>query len=137
MMALQRDHKFSRPSVADMAQHVADLCAKDDIFIEWRHCSRHSWCSPESKFIHIAPIKSVISYATALHEIGHIKGRYQHSRREIVRERWAWEWARRNAITWTPRMERLAREAMEWHEREVREGRGVVFDATDSAAGNL
>jgi hypothetical protein len=79
-----------------MAQHVADLCAKDDIFIEWRHRSRHSWCSPESKFIHIAPIKSVISYATALHEIGHIKGRYQHSRREIVRERWAWEWARRN-----------------------------------------
>jgi hypothetical protein len=51
---------------------------------------------------------SSLSYATALHEIGHWKGRYQRSRNVIVRERWAWQWARKNALIWTRAMERDA-----------------------------
>jgi hypothetical protein len=64
--------------------------------------------------IWLAPIRSSISYATALHEFGHILGRHQKSRNELVRERWAWEWARRSALYWTPAMERHASKALAW-----------------------
>ena len=63
----------------------------------------------------VAPIKSIVTYAVALHEIGHTIGRYQESRRCMVRERWAWDWAKHNAIVWTPRMERLAAVSLQWY----------------------
>ena len=120
-------------SVADMARHVDEICTKDGVYLEFRY-SRPSkgWCLSDSKHVCIAPIRSVISYAVALHEIGHIKGRHQRSRYEIVWERWAWEWARRNAIVWTPRMEALAQKRMAWHEAEVRAGRGVVISREEA-----
>jgi hypothetical protein len=62
--------------------------------------------------IQIAPIKSSISYLAALHEIGHIKDpSYSQSDRQ-ERERFAWDWARRNALTWTPAIERLVAEVL-------------------------
>ena len=33
----------------------------------------------------------------------------------LVREHWAWEWARANALIWTPDMENSARKAMKWY----------------------
>ena len=54
--------------------------------------------------VQIPPIRSDVTYAVALHEIGHNLGRHQNSRRSIVREVWAWRWARTNALIWTPRM---------------------------------
>lgn len=33
----------------------------------------------------------------------------------MVREQRAWEWARRNAIVWTPAMERCAIESLAWY----------------------
>ena len=107
-----------RVSIADLAQHFRDLCATEDINVEWCRRPMQAASSREMEFVSIAPIKSVISYAVALHEVGHIKGRYQQSPRVIVRERWAWDWARRNAIIWTPRMERHARTSLAWYERE-------------------
>ena len=32
-----------------------------------------------------------------------------------MRERWAWEWARANALIWTPAMENSARKAGKWY----------------------
>jgi hypothetical protein len=62
--------------------------------------------------IRLPRIRSVISYAVALHEIGHIRGRYQRSRNVMVRERWAWQWARENAPSWSPAMERVAAKSL-------------------------
>jgi hypothetical protein len=67
---------------------------------------------------------AVVTYAVALHEIGHIKGRHQDSRRCIVRERWAWDWAKRNAFVWTPRMARCAAESLQWYA----DGHAAVVD---------
>jgi hypothetical protein len=60
------------------------------------------------KEVCIPHIKSPIAYATALHEIGHILGRHQQSKDSMVRERWAWQWAKRNALIWTPVMDQHA-----------------------------
>jgi len=65
--------------------------------------------------IHLPIIRSQLDYATALHEIGHICGRYQGLRyKNLTRERWAWEWARCNALVWTRAMERDAQSTLRW-----------------------
>jgi len=61
-------------------------------------------------------IWSAISYATALHEIGHILGRHQRSPDTLVRERWAWRWAKENALIWTPAMEKHCSVSLAWYE---------------------
>jgi hypothetical protein len=65
-------------------------------------------------------IRSALSYATALHELGHVFGRYQKSRNRLVCERWAWGWARHNAIVWTLAMERCAKASLALYERRAR-----------------
>jgi hypothetical protein len=63
----------------------------------------------------IPPIKTAISYATAMHELGHLLGRFPHSASTMVRERWAWRWAEHNALIWTSRMARHRDESLEWY----------------------
>jgi hypothetical protein len=98
-----------------MTRHILNLCERHSIEIEWRR--RGGLASREFGFISIPPIRSAITYAVALHEIGHVLGRHQTSRSVIVRERWAWAWARHNAIAWTPAMERAALRSLAWYER--------------------
>ena len=103
-----------------LAQHVHDLCTRENIDVEW--CRRLSQAGPyvASCEIHIAPIRSVVSYAVALHAIGYVKGfLLRVSPRCIVCERWAWDWARREAIIWTPRMERQAHTSLAWFEEKA------------------
>jgi CRISPR/Cas system-associated endonuclease Cas3-HD len=99
--------------IADMADHVERLCRSHEISIHWCQRSTQSYAVLEFYEITIAPIKSVVTYATALHEIGHILGRYQEGRDSMVRERWAWQWAKRNALIWTPRMARHADDSLQ------------------------
>ena len=96
-------------TVQDMHDHVMALCAKHEVTVSWCRRPTQAWAAREIEEIQIAPIKSAISYSAAMHELGHILGRYQHSRNSMVRERWAWEWARRNALGWTPAMKRNER----------------------------
>jgi antirestriction protein ArdC len=105
---------MNRVTVADMPRHIEELATAHEIMVDTRWVKRadkaYAWREVDggTNEIQIPPIRSAISYATALHEIGHILGRHQNSRRSLVRERWAWRWARANAIEWTPVMERCA-----------------------------
>ena len=82
--------------------HVVNLAA--DLRIVWS-----AWCAkadPEIGTVTLRPIKSEKAYAVALHEIGHIRtGRFDDV---LIEERRAWEWARDNALVWTPTMQRQA-----------------------------
>jgi hypothetical protein len=116
--------RASRPTLSEMQRHVERLCEKHGII--W-----HAWAKRSTKAqaitladcerydvppeIITAPIRSAISYAVALHEIGHCLGRYQRSSRAIIRETWAWDWAQRNALAWTPAMERHATSSLAWY----------------------
>jgi antirestriction protein ArdC len=97
-----------------MRQHVESLAAEHNILLDmhWVKRTDRAYALRErdgaSDEVQTPPIRSAITYATALHEIGHILGRHQNSRRSLVRERWAWQWARENAIVWTAAMERCA-----------------------------
>ena len=93
--------------LAMMREHIERLCHEHRIawYQDVKRCER-AWAVNECEEIHTPPIRSAVAYATALHEIGHILGRHQDSRVVLVRERWAWRWARRHAIAWTRAMER-------------------------------
>jgi hypothetical protein len=109
--------RASRVSVESMRQHILDLCTERDIAIEWHEGrSDHAFALSELEEVHIIPIRSAVSYAIALHEVGHILGRRQRSRSTITRERWAWRWAKQNALRWTPAMEQTMRASVAWYE---------------------
>jgi len=103
-------------AVAQMAAHINSLCVANEIsmtLVPKGPAFSIYWL----REIDVPPIKSVKSYATALHEIGHILGRHQLSEVILVRERWAWEWAKRNALRWTPVMQRYSEWCLEYYER--------------------
>ena len=95
-----------------MRQHIVDVCAAHNIWARYDDNVREPYAIRETygaaDEIMVRPIKSPITYAVALHEIGHILGRNQNSWLPMVRERWAWQWARVNALNWTDAMERYA-----------------------------
>jgi hypothetical protein len=109
-----------------MRRHVEELLTlleHDDIRIAWikRPTRARVLCFSGDVFeLQLPPVRSAISYATALHEIGHVLGQHQNSRRVMVRERWAWQWARSLALVWTPAMERHATKSLDGYARRMR-----------------
>jgi hypothetical protein len=89
-------------SLEDLHQHVLDLAP--DVEIKWSDWRAEA--NSETGTVHFHPIKSEKAYAAALHEIGHIRtGPFDDV---LTDERRAWEWARHNALVWTPTMQREA-----------------------------
>jgi hypothetical protein len=107
-----------------MREHVIRLCIERDIVVTWCERPNQAWASREIEEVCIPPILSEISYATAMHEIGHLLGRHQDSERVLTRERWAWEWARKHALVWTNRMERTAVSSLDWYRARIADARG-------------
>jgi hypothetical protein len=104
-----------RITITRMEQHVLDVAALGRVRVHWRdRYGAHALS--ETLEIWIPRIRSAITYATALHELGHCLGRYQESRSVIVVERWAWRWAKENALVWTDPMERNMTRCMAWYE---------------------
>src|SRR5262245_45929361 len=115
-----------------LTHHVGALCDKHDISLEWNKRG-DAWGGLDLMTISIPPIKSPVTYGIALHEIGHILGRHQTSKVRLVRERWAWAWAKQHALIWTPGMERKMQDCLAWyernkkkHEREDRQREGTI-----------
>jgi hypothetical protein len=114
-----------KSNIQAMRDHVNVLAASHEIAVETQNVVRlhESYALREADGaadeINVAPIRSTLSYAVALHEIGHIVGRYQDSPNVLTRERWAWKWARAHAIIWTKAMERYAVAALAWYETTI------------------
>ena len=102
-------------TVAEMRAHVFELCKRHEICVNWCRRLSQSHALRMAEEIIIAPIRSTWSYVVALHEIGHVLGRHQDSSRVMVRERWAWRWARQNALAWTPTIDRRVCDDLAWY----------------------
>jgi hypothetical protein len=111
--------------MTDLHRHIVALCDEHDIKINWLKRPKRGWAKRSVRpmrwdwadEIGIAPIRSPISYCIALHEVGHILGRHQSSKKTEVRERWAWVWARAHALRWTVAMDRCANGSLDRYER--------------------
>jgi hypothetical protein len=97
---------------SQMREHVERVIEENKITYRPVERIQQSRCSPwragERPVVQFVPVWSALTYAVALHELGHALGRHVNHVDDIVRERDAWDWARANAIAWTPKMERLA-----------------------------
>lgn len=82
----------------NLADHIARICKIEDITVESH--SRGGRAYRRQRRIKIRPVKSEITYAIALHEIGHILGPRQSGTR-LDKEVGAWEWAVEHAVRWT------------------------------------
>jgi hypothetical protein len=118
----ERQTWMSEAAREQMHSHIMQMLAKYDIIYTWARRPKAAWGAIEIEEVHISPIRSAISYATALHEIGHIRGRFQRSKSLMVRERWAWRWAEENALAWTPKMARDRRECLSWYTARTESG---------------
>jgi hypothetical protein len=107
-----------RLTAKQMAAHVAAVCKENRIVIGSHSRGGRAWRVPRGAptdhrgRINIRPVKSAVTYAVALHEIGHVLGKWQ-SRPRLESEAGAWLWARENARCWTPRMDATMRKAMD------------------------
>lgn len=81
-----------------MAAHVDRLAARHNIRIGSH--SRGGRASPLERQIDIRPVRSTVTYAIALHEIGHVVGRGRSGPR-LESEAAVWRWAIRNALPGT------------------------------------
>lgn len=100
-----------------MAAHIAELARANSIVINW---SSHRGCAfRKSRTVKIRPVCSTITYAIALHEIGHIIGPMQKEKR-LFREAGAWLWARDNAPVWTDAMTRTMVRSLHAYARSYR-----------------
>lgn len=90
-------------NVPALKSHVLQLLSKNQISMEWSHSAR---AYRKTRHVKLPPIKSEITYAVALHEIGHIVG--DQPRTRIDREVAAWQWAKTYSLVWTPKMQAAA-----------------------------
>ena len=90
-----------------MAAHVTELTSQLGIAVDYTYkgnCGGRAWA--RSKCIWIRPVKSSITYAVALHEIGHCAvGKIAPKVGRLSEEGAAWQWAMRNANDWTDAMD--------------------------------
>lgn len=93
------------------AEHIARICKIEDIeisYVSWGggrawHCRRK---------IRTRHIKSDVTYALALHEIGHILEPKAHNGTRLDKEVAAWMWAMANAEEWTDKMDAYMRKGL-------------------------
>jgi hypothetical protein len=111
-------------TIADLKKHFLKLCADEEADVQWCDVpSKALALSGELEFILTPHNTSEIGYAVAMHELGHIKSRDQSSD-QIERERAAWDWARLNALMWTPHMEGYAAASLRWYAAQRRRPMG-------------
>lgn len=102
----------------DFTAHINSLAETHGVAIEISSSGRgRAW--RKIKKIRIREIKTAITYAVALHELGHIVGPQTGNR--LNREWQSWEWAMANALTWndtmTSKMQRCLASYLRWCNR--------------------
>ena len=111
--------------IRKLDQHFRALCKKHEVkvrlykpelFPEDGPPSKGlNGCSDrENRIVYIPKIRSRVSYAIAMHELGHVIGPWQSST-VLIREAGAWKWVRDNVLTWGKSEEKTMRLGMLSH----------------------
>lgn len=106
-----------RPSVTAMANHVERIAARRGVEVVAATRGR-AW-GGRTRRVALRPVRSVITYAEAMHELGHVLGRGRTAPR-LEREANAWLWASRNALKgtvdhqWEGTVRRALRSYLDW-----------------------
>lgn len=91
------------------AAHVARICKIEDISVDSHSSGGRAY--RRQRRVKIRPVKSDITYAVAMHELGHILSSGQRGTR-LDKEADAWMWAKAHALEWTPAMQAKMRDCL-------------------------
>lgn len=127
-------------SIDRMRRHVERLALEHGVAIcgcKEMPSIKYSSANTETRTLHIKRINGPISYAVALHELGHLAAPMGHGMKikyasgftqatglllpwdhdlQLVEEFTAWDWARKRALVWTPTMSRVQQWALRTYE---------------------
>jgi hypothetical protein len=114
--------------IAEMQEHVAGLLASmdrpdDALIVHTVKRTRQARAAREINEIWNTEVRSKITYAVVLHEIGHMRGSHQRSRDLLTRERDAWRWAKDHALVWTRVMEVRCQSSLAWYKSQIEGGK--------------
>ena len=137
------------------AQHITELASAFRVVLEVRpgmspdaagagfvFADEHLPLHRQRRAVRIAPVTCEVTYAIALHELGHCLSplgmvtnteasdtfRRTHNyatkrdvRLQLLEEQAAWEWARHYALEWTPLMDSVERMAFDTYQMNARQ----------------
>lgn len=113
-----RAAKLARAGI--YAAHVAELAEalRIDVRIDRTRGGR---ATPSYRYVSIAPVRGIVTYYVALHELGHVVGRGR-SAPKLEQEANAWQWAIEHAIVPpSPGVRKMIRRCLRnYHARHVR-----------------
>ena len=87
-----------------MTAHVEALCIFLSVELRIIEGGKNESVSTERR-IQVRPVRSEEDYCAALHEIGHSALFHRPEQSRQLKEIAAWAWARKAAVSWTPRMQ--------------------------------
>lgn len=98
----------------EMAAHIDALAAELGVEVDDGYAGGKGGVAfSREKRIRIRPVKSAITYAIALHELGHCAvGKISPKVGRLSEEGAAWKWAMDNSREWTETMDRKARKSV-------------------------
>lgn len=106
--------------MTELQDHIKRLVIDNQISCRWKRSGYGGRAWRQARIVYLPPIKSPITYAVALHEIGHIVG--PNPGRRLEKEAAAWLWAKNNAIMWNAAMAKKAAKSIQtylnWCERK-------------------
>ena len=106
----------------EMAAHIDQLAADLEVEVDYSYAGGKGGVAyAREKRIRIRPVKSSVTYAIALHELGHCAvGMISPKVGRLSEEGAAWKWAMDNANDWTDTMDRKARRSVTNYVRNYR-----------------
>ena len=113
----------------DKKQHIEYLIKTHNIIVKSHSSGGRSW--RKKRTIAIRPVKTSITYAIALHEIGHILGTYPKLRLE--KELAAWSWAKENSIEWTMSMQNVMDRCMKSYIDKAKRGKLKMIEELNNS----
>jgi hypothetical protein len=111
----------------DYKEHIELLAREHSITLEYGGTNGRAWRA--ARRVRTPAIKSAVTYAIALHEIGHVVGIQRG--RCIDKEAQAWRWAEQNALEWTETMIKTAARSISSYLERSAEGRNGMWDPPD------
>lgn len=123
---------MTRNDVAALHQHVVAICKAHKIAITFGTRRGRAWRT--ARKVSVPHVRGAISYAVALHEIGHVLGK--RGRNRLDHEVYAWQWAEEHAHMWNAAMERKRKRSLQsyvrWAKRrQAHDKRGRTFISAD------
>jgi hypothetical protein len=116
----------------ELRAQIFQFCAENKISIVFLPKNGEACSDEEQPTIYIYPIKTMKTYAIALHELGHLLSAQarKHSMTglgRLAKESYAWRWAKKNAKCWTDTAEKHKNQCLASYRKNLNPPQDHIF----------